>query len=93
MIASVPDGVVIDVRVVTRAGRSGVDGVRDGSLLVRLLAPPIEGAANAELIEVIADALEVPRREVTLVSGDRSRRKRVHVVGVSEEEARRKLAV
>jgi uncharacterized protein (TIGR00251 family) len=85
------DGIVIDVRVIPRAGRSGVAGTRDGALLVRLNAPPVDGAANAELIEVIADALGVPRRSVSLVSGDRSRQKRVRVTGVSEHAARARL--
>jgi len=82
-----PDGVVIAVRVVPRAGRSGIAGTRDGALLVRLNAAPVEGAANAELIEVIAKALDVPRRAVTIASGERSRQKRVRVAGISVEQA------
>ena len=56
MIESTPEGVVITVRVIPRAARSGVAGTRDGALLVRLNAPPVDGAANAELIEVVAAA-------------------------------------
>jgi uncharacterized protein len=82
VIQSTSDGVVIVVRVIPRAGRSKVAGVRDGALLVRLNAPPVEGAANDELIEVIADALALPKRAVTIVSGERSRTKRVRVAGV-----------
>jgi uncharacterized protein len=87
------DGIVIHVRVIPRAGRSGVAGTRDGALLVRLNAPPVDGAANAELIEVIAAALGVPRRSVSLVSGDRSRQKRVRVTGLSEHAARERLTL
>jgi uncharacterized protein len=86
-------GVLIDVRVIPRAGRSGIAGTRDNALLVRLNAPPVEGAANAELVEVIAKALGVPKRSVTIDSGERSRLKRVGVVGVSVDEARKKLRV
>jgi uncharacterized protein (TIGR00251 family) len=82
-ITSVPGGVVFDVRVIPRAAKSGVAGVRDAAVLVRLNAPPVEGAANEELIEVVAGALGVARRAVTLVSGARSRQKRVQVLGVS----------
>ena len=82
MIESTAHGVVIAVRVIPRAGRSEVAGTRDGALLVRLNAPPVEGAANDELIEVIAEALAVPKRAVTIVSGERSRTKRVSVAGV-----------
>lgn len=86
LITSQSDGVVIDVRVIPRAGRSGIAGTRDGALLVRLTAPPVEGAANAELIEVIAKALGVPKRNVAIVSGERARQKRVRVTGVSVAE-------
>jgi uncharacterized protein len=79
-------GVLIDVRVIPRAAKSGLAGMRDDTLLVRLNAPPVEGAANAELIEVLARALGVPKRAITLVSGERSRRKRVRVVGVTAAE-------
>lgn len=72
-------GQLIDVRVVPRAGQSGIAGVRDGALLVRLAAAPVDGAANAELIAVLADALHLPKRSIQIVSGDRSRAKRVHV--------------
>ena len=91
MIESTADGVVIAVRVVPRAGRSGIAGTRGGALLVRLNAPPVEGAANDELIEVIADTLGVPRRAVTIVSGERSRSKRVRVAGVDADHVASRL--
>jgi len=68
---------------VPRAGRSGVAGLRDGALLVRLAAAPVDGAANAELIDVLARALDVPKRSIEIVAGDRSRSKRVRVDGMS----------
>jgi len=76
---------LLDVRVVPRAGKSGVAGLRDGALLVRLAAAPVDGAANAELISVLADALGVPKRYVEIVSGDRSRSKRVRVTGMDPD--------
>jgi uncharacterized protein (TIGR00251 family) len=84
---------IIDVRVIPRAGKSGIAGVRGGALLVRLNAAPVEGAANAELIEVLADALNVPKRAVTIVSGERSRQKRVHIEGVTHQLVDSKLNV
>ena len=92
MIRPTSDGILIDVRVIPRAGRSGIAGIRDDALVVRLNAPPVEGAANAELVEVMAKALGVPKRAVTIVSGERSRQKRVRVVGVSEGDIRSKLS-
>ena len=80
-------GDLIDVRVVPRAGRSGVAGMRDGALLVRLAAAPVDGAANAELIEILARSLDLPRRRIEIVSGDRSRSKRVRVIGLDPQLA------
>jgi len=60
--------------------------MRDGALLVRLAAAPVDGAANAELIDLIARALHVPKRDVTIVSGERSRKKRVRIAGMNAED-------
>jgi uncharacterized protein (TIGR00251 family) len=87
VIESTPDGVILSIRVIPRAGRSGPAGIRDNALLIRLNAPPLEGAANTELIEVLADLLDVPKRNVTIVSGERRRAKRVRVVGTTLEHA------
>jgi uncharacterized protein (TIGR00251 family) len=81
------DGIVISVRVTPRAGRAGLAGVRGGALLVRLHAPPVEGAANTELIDLLATALDVPRRNVSIVGGSRSRQKQVHVAGIDTATA------
>jgi uncharacterized protein (TIGR00251 family) len=86
-----PGGVEIDVRVIPRSGRTGFAGSRDGRLLVRVSAPPVEGAANDALIALIAGALDVPRRAVRIVGGERSRQKRIAVDGISAETAARLL--
>ena len=85
------DGVVIDVRVIPRSGRSGIAGTRQGALVVKLNAPPVDGAANAELIEILADTLGVPKSAVTIASGDRSRLKRVRVEGIAANQALERL--
>jgi uncharacterized protein len=61
--------------------------MRDGALLVRLAAAPVDGAANAELIEILARSLDLPKRRIEIVSGDRSRSKRVRVVGLDARVA------
>jgi uncharacterized protein len=91
VIQSTRDGILIDIRVIPRAGRSGLAGTRGDALLVRLHAPPVEGAANTELIAVIATALDVPRRSVSIVNGERSRQKRVRVSGIDAATAGRRL--
>jgi len=79
----VDGGIEIQIKVIPRAGRTTIAGVRDGALLVRLAAAPVDGAANEALIDVLADALSVPKRHVAIVSGDRSKQKRVRITGVS----------
>jgi len=74
------DGVVrFDVRVQPRASRTAVGGAHGGALRVRLSAPPVDGAANAALVDALADALGVPRRAVRIVAGATSRGKVVEV--------------
>jgi hypothetical protein len=92
MMRATPRGVVITVRAVPRAGRSGIAGVRAGALLVRLAAAPVEGAANAELIEVLASALRVPKRQLSVIAGERGRDKRVLVEAASLGEVGSRLS-
>jgi uncharacterized protein (TIGR00251 family) len=82
---------IINVRVIPRAGQSGIAGKRGDAWLVRLNAPPVDGAANAELIDVLSDVLGVPKRAVSIVSGERSRQKRVRIDGVTDELVAAKL--
>ena len=78
-----PEGVELAVLVQPRASRTRVVGEHDGLLKIQLAAPPVDGEANAALLEFLAKLLGVPRRQVTLTAGDASRRKRVTVVGVA----------
>lgn len=91
MITSAAGGVFLNVRLVPRAAQAGVAGTRDGALLVRVHAPPVEGAANIELIQVLAEALGVPKRQVTIVAGERGRFKRVKVEGITADRAAERL--
>lgn len=91
MIASTTGGVMIDVRVIPRAKRSGLAGRRGDALLVRVQAPPLDGAANQELIDVLAHALGVTRRDVAVIAGERSRQKRVKVSGIDAATAESRL--
>jgi uncharacterized protein (TIGR00251 family) len=77
--------------VIPRAPRTKVDGERAGALLIRLAAPPVDGAANEALVAFLAEALDVPRRQVTIVSGETSRDKRVQIAGLDESAVRSRL--
>jgi uncharacterized protein (TIGR00251 family) len=78
------DGAVrFAVRVTPRASRAAITGVHGGALKVSLTAPPVEGAANAALIELLAEALAVPKRAVRIEHGDHSRQKTISIDGVT----------
>jgi uncharacterized protein (TIGR00251 family) len=81
----VPGGVELELLVQPRASRTKVAGVHDGRLKVQLAAPPVDGEANAALVEFLADALGVRKAEVTLVRGETGRRKTVRVLGATTE--------
>lgn len=76
------------VRVIPRARKTELAGVRDGAVLVRLAAPPVEGAANEALIAFLSDVLHVPRRAVRILSGERGRLKRIAIDGLTDEQLR-----
>lgn len=78
--------------MIPRAGKSGLAGRRGDALLVRLNAAPVDGAANAELIDVLSDVLDVPKRAVSIVSGARSRQKRVQIEGITDQVVASKLS-
>ena len=86
------DDAILEVRVVPRAGRTQATGWREGVLVVRLAAAPVDGAANRALTDFLAGVLGVPRRSVTLASGERSRNKRVRIIGLSPRELSERLA-
>jgi hypothetical protein len=84
-------GVEIDIRVIPRARRHAMAGVRGAALLIRLAAPPLGGAANHALVDFLATLLSVPRRTVRIVSGVHSRRKRIAIDGAIAETILRKI--
>ena len=93
MINASPDGTIVNIRVIPRATKSAIAGTREDAVLVRLKAPPVDGAANAELIRLLADVLGVPQRNIQIVSGERSRGKRVRISGRTATEIERILSI
>lgn len=84
---SVPGGVELYVLVQPRASRTKIVGEHAGLLKIQLAAPPVDGEANAALVEFLARHFDLPRRQVSLAAGDASRRKRVLLQGLDAARA------
>jgi uncharacterized protein (TIGR00251 family) len=78
--------VILLVRVHPRASKDEIAGETGGALKVRLRAPAVEDRANEALVEYLAELLKTPRSAVRLLSGDRSRMKRVEIRGVTRQQ-------
>ena len=82
------DGVRLWVKAVPRASRSEVAGIHGNVVRIRLAAPPVDDAANEQLVRFLADALSVQRSAVHVVSGQASRSKVILINGVTMEQVR-----
>ncbi len=76
-----PDGIALDLYIAPRASRTQVCGTHDGRLKLQVAAPPVDGAANKEIVAFIARWLGVARGDVSIASGEQGKRKRVIVRG------------
>jgi len=74
-------GLTFTVRIVPRASRSEITGEQSGALRVRIAAAPVEGAANQELIKLLAKSFKLPQKAVEIVSGAASKNKIVRIQG------------
>lgn len=82
----------LSVRVIPRASKSGISGRRGDAIVVRLAVPPVDGAANDALIEFLARTFARPRRDITIVAGQKSRDKRVSIDGITDAELSARLS-
>jgi uncharacterized protein len=87
-----PHGVILRIHVQPRASKNELAGIHQGSLKVRLTAPPVEGEANRECIKFIAKLLGVPKSSVELVQGQKSRHKTLLIRGISSEKVQSIIA-
>ena len=74
------------MRVVPRASRSEIVGEMDGALKIRIASPPVDGAANAELIKILAKSFDVSKSAVEIVGGQSSKTKSIKIVGLNAEK-------
>jgi uncharacterized protein (TIGR00251 family) len=80
------NALVFTVRVVPRASKSEIVGIRDGALKVRIASPPVDGAANSELIKLLSKTFGVAKSAVEILSGQTAKTKQVKISGVSAED-------
>jgi uncharacterized protein (TIGR00251 family) len=86
-------GVILKVRVQPRASADALGGIREGALVVRLTAPPVEGKANAALARFLGRALRVPPSSIEVVRGATGRDKLVRIAGLTPSAMRTLLEV
>ena len=87
-----PGGVILEILVQPRASRTRVIGEHDGRLKIQLAAPPVDGEANAALVDFLAHELGARRSDVTIERGDTGRRKTVRVAGLTAAAVRTALS-
>lgn len=90
-IETTPEGVLLRLRVIPRAGRDGVQGPHAERLKIRLQAPPVDGKANQALLKFLSKQIGLPLSRLTLVAGATSREKSVRVSGMGGDEVRARL--
>ena len=78
---------VLNVRAQPRSSRSGIDGVVGDAVKVRIRCAPVDGKANKELVETLAEAFGVPKSSVVFKSGETSKTKRILLRGVGAARA------
>jgi hypothetical protein len=92
-ITATKTGVMLSVHACPRAAQDQVQGLYGNAVKIRLRAPPADGRANDALIALLSRILDVPARDLIIVAGHSSRRKRVAIAGVTEAVVQAKLGL
>ena len=74
---------VISVKVVPRSSKTAIIPLSQNSYKIKLTSPPVEGSANRQLVEVLAERLAITRQSIEIISGSRSANKRIKIIGIS----------
>ena len=82
------NALIFTVKVVPRASKSEIGGELDGALKVRIASPPVDGAANAELIKLLAKTFGVSKSDVEIISGQTSKTKQIKIANLAAENFR-----
>ena len=87
------EGVVLNVRAKPRSSRAGIDGFMGDALVVRIRCAPVDGKANKELVETLADGFGLPKSRVEFKSGETSKSKRILLKGIDVAAVMKKLGL
>jgi uncharacterized protein len=79
------EGTTVDIYVQPRASKNAMAGIHEGVLKVRLTAPPVEGEANRECLKFLAKVFLIPKSQLEVIQGHKSRHKTILVRGVAPE--------
>ena len=82
------EGTILNVRAQPRSSRNGLDGVLGDAVKVRIRSAPVDGKANKELVETLADAFGLPKSRVIFKGGETSKTKRILLQGLTAEQVR-----
>jgi hypothetical protein len=85
--AETPEGIVLNVKAQPRSSKAGADGLLGDALKVRIRSAPVDGKANKELVETLADAFGLAKSSVVFKSGETSKTKRLLLRGFFDVEA------
>ena len=83
-----PEGVILNVKAQPRSSKAGIDGLLGDAVKVRIRCAPVDGKANKELVETLADAFDLPKSMVVFKSGETSKTKRILLKGVTSARIR-----
>lgn len=85
------DDAILTIRVVPRASKSEIVGFTDGVLKVRIASPPVDGAANTELVKLLAKTFDVSKSRIEFLNGQTSKMKQVKIGGIKSHDLPRFL--
>ena len=85
--------ITLTIHLQPRASRDGIDGLHGDALKVKVTAPPLEGRANKALKKLLAEQLGLPPSQIEIITGQRSREKRLRISGISRAEVERALGI
>lgn len=87
-----PEGAIVSVRAAPRSSKAGIEGLwGDDAIKIKIKSAPVDGKANKELVEVLADEFRLPKSSVVFKSGETSKTKRLLLKGVSAEAVKERV--